>query len=90
MSAAERVTSLVDRIEKRRRLRSQYRAVFSTEDGKSVLEHLARECGMFDDRIGSNEKETWLYLGERRMFLRILSFLRMTDEQLNALVLKDE
>lgn len=88
MTAAHKVVSIRDMLDRNRRVRSEYRTVFGSPQGQEVLRDLARECGMYDDRIAKTERETYLLLGERRVILRILQLLRMSDAELDALVLK--
>lgn len=86
MALPKRVQSIAEVVASRRWMRSQYRMVFGTPEGKAVLTDMARSAGMYDDCIGSSHDETQRNLGARRFVLRILKLLRMSEEELDALI----
>jgi hypothetical protein len=78
------VRSMLDVVNHRKVTCSKYKAVFGSSVGREVLEDMAKSAGMFDDRIGADDRETNQLLGERRFFLKITKMLSMTEEQINA------
>lgn len=84
MGAVQQIRRAVDAVTLRKVMRSKYRTVFGSPLGQEVLEDMARSAGMFDDRIGKDDRETNQLLGERRLFLKITKMLALTDEQIEA------
>jgi len=81
---AKNIRSVLDVVNHRKVMRSKYRAVFSSSEGRAVLEDMAKSAGMYDDRIGVDDRETNQLLGERRLFLKITKMLSMTEEQIHT------
>lgn len=52
-----------------KRLRDAYKYVFSTPEGKLVLENMCRAAGVFECRLGDFEA------GQRNVVLRILNII---------------
>ena len=71
--------------DRQRLLRAQFRQVFDSPSGEAVLKELARLAKLYEAEPPATEREMWMNLGERRLFLRIVKFMRLTDEQLDAL-----
>ena len=88
MGARARIRSIADAVADRRLRWVQYREVFGTAAGKAVLTDIARSAGMYDDCIGATNDETQRNLGARRLVLRILKVLRLSEEELEQMILK--
>lgn len=62
--------------------RHHYNQVFTGQSGDHVLRDLAKFCHLNEDLYRKDEGEERYLLGERRVMLRILSIIKMTDEQI--------
>lgn len=68
------------------RKRSAYTDTFSSANGRIVLADLAEFCGAHRSPfVPGSAHETAFRAGRQEVFLRIKEWMRMTDEQLNAL-----
>lgn len=58
-----------------------YRRVFSTEDGKIVLNDLMKACFIMRSTVGNSSDETSYNEGQRNVVLRILETCKMTSTE---------
>ena len=63
------------KIKERMDLHAAYACVFSSEEGKQVLEHLTKVSGISELRVGEKVEDMWINLGERRIVFSILRML---------------
>lgn len=69
-----------DPLYRRARLRGDYRATFETEAGARVLADLYRFCLMDQPSFAVDPAVTAFNEGRRRVFLRILGLMRLSDQ----------
>ena len=67
------------------RMRRYYRHVFRTPAGEVVLKDLAQFCGADADLFDPDPRREAYDLGKRRVLLRIMGWLNMTFEDIEAL-----
>lgn len=64
------------------RLRHAYRTVFASDDGKLVLQDLAKFAGLRQElAVPGDTHATYHSLGKRRVLLRILSMSNMSEAE---------
>lgn len=68
-----------DRIARQRQRRADYLAAFGTEPGRRVLRDLYRFCHMDQPSFAADPCITAFNEGQRRVFLRLLGIMRLTD-----------
>lgn len=68
-------------------VKDSYRAVFETDDGRKVLEHLARNCYLYSPTYVPNDpNETAHREGMRRVVLSIVRELASPDDLLSKMI----
>lgn len=86
ISRSERIRQTATIRMHRIRMRRTYRTTFSTPEGKEVLRDLARFCGVDRDLFHEESDRITSYrLGQRRVLLRIMSWLNMSNTDIDAL-----
>jgi hypothetical protein len=65
-----------------RQRRADYHAVFTSEAGRRVLADLYRFCLMDQPCFAGDPQATAFNEGRRRVFLRLLAILRMTENDI--------
>jgi hypothetical protein len=71
--------------------RINYRDTFDTIQGKKVLADLARFCGANTPSADvNNVNVTYIREGRREVYLRIMKFLNLSEEQLNIIIKNGE
>lgn len=90
MSISERVMRRFQRI---LGLRNAYRRVFSSRDGDAVLADLAEFCKVGSTSVATSRvtgaidtHATMVVEGRKEVFQRITKVLRMTDDQINEIL----
>lgn len=89
--------SMTERIARRVRmllgLRNSYRRTFSGRDGEAVLADLAKFCKVSSSSVATSRvtgtidtHATMLAEGRREAFFHIAKVLRLTDEQINQIM----
>jgi hypothetical protein len=78
----------LDPITRYRRRRADYMAVFGGEAGGRVLADLYRFCHMDQPTFAADPFVTAFNEGERRVFLRIVGILRLTDTDILKLAME--
>jgi hypothetical protein len=63
-----------------------YRRLFSTEDGKIVLQDLMNACNFLKPSIGETPDDTYFNEGKRSVVLSIMQTSSMTTEEINKLI----
>jgi hypothetical protein len=71
-----------------RQRRADYHAVFTSEAGRRVLADLYRFCLMDQPCFAGDPHATAFNEGRRRVFLRILAVLRMTENDILQLAIE--
>lgn len=71
-----------DRTSRQRQRRADYAAVFDSDSGQRVLKDLYRFCRMDQPTFAQDPCLTAFNEGCRRVFLRILGIMRLTDEDI--------
>lgn len=67
-------------------LERAYRSVFLSEEGQVVLADLAAECGMYQaPPVNVDVRESGYVDGRKALYARILSMIRVTPEEHEAL-----
>jgi hypothetical protein len=79
-----------DILRRHRRRRADYVTVFTSEAGQRVLSDLFRFCHMDEPCFAADPCITAFNEGQRRVFLRILGLLRLTDQDIVQLARKTE
>ena len=70
-------------------LHDAYRALFSTPDGKLVLEHLCKSAFVYDSTyVAGDSHETAHREGQRRIILSILRFCDKDPKEIQAMMEK--
>lgn len=68
------------------RRKKAYQTVFRGPQANVVLADLRRFCRATDNAIDiNNDRTTYLLAGRREVWLRIQSYLNLTDDQINQL-----
>ncbi len=73
---------IVERIRQRLDLKRDYKETFGTPHGQRVLAHILRTAGVTRPRFTTNNEETRINEGERRLAMSIFSFTSSSEEQL--------
>ena len=76
--------------ERIQKIRNDYEAAFSSPQGERVLSDLRIFCGATKSSFDSDPYQTAYNEGLRRVWLRIESYLAMTDERILRLVKHSE
>lgn len=75
--------------QRKRKLRQAYQAVFLSETGKQVLIDLFTFCRLYESTFVPDDvdgRESALREGRREVALRIFSYMKMTEEDIDNLV----
>jgi hypothetical protein len=78
----------LDPITRYRRRRADYLSAFGGEEGQRVLADLYRFCHMDQPTFAADPFVTAFNEGERRVFLRIVGVLRLTDADILKLAME--
>ena len=73
----------VDNEKKRKELKQAYFRLFNTDDGKNVWDDLESFCGFLktSTNVEWNPYQTMFTEGKRRVFLRIMSMMKIEEEE---------
>jgi len=63
-----------------------YRRLFSTDDGKTVLNDLMKCCYVHRPTIGQTPEETYFNEGQRAVVIRILETSNKSSEEINTMI----
>lgn len=79
-----------DRLARQRQRRADYQATFASDAGGRVLRDLIRFCHMDQPSFAADPCITAFNEGERRVFLRILGILRLSDNDILKLAREND
>lgn len=69
------IRDIKDRIKNRIELRDAYVRVFTSDDGKKVLQHMGKSAGVFTPGVASDPNMQYYKLGYRDFFLQICKLI---------------
>lgn len=81
---------MLDAFQRYRQRKADYAQTFSSEAGKRVLADLYRFCHMDQPSFAVNPFVTAFNEGQRRVFLRVMGVLRLTDADIRRMSMESD